>query len=281
MKLNVNGVRFRYGSRDILKDVELEAKSSEVLAVIGANGAGKSTLIRCINRILKPYTGTVLLDGKELTSFTAKERACMMGYVPQTAKDVFSFNVMETVLMGRKPHISWGVGKRDLKIVNSVLVRMGLTQFVERYLYELSGGERQKVLIARALAQEPEVLLLDEPTSNLDVRHQLEVMELVQGIALQQKKCVLMVVHDLNLAARYADKILMLKDGEVFAAGTPQDVLVPKNIKAVYGVESMIINTELGPYVITIKPSAPQKNPRLVNYRWLRLRGLSEGSEST
>ena len=261
MKLNVNGVRFRYESRDILKDVELEAKSSEVLAVIGANGAGKSTLIRCINRILKPYTGTVFLDGKELTSFTAKERACMMGYVPQTAKDVFSFNVMETVIMGRKPHISWGVGKRDLKIVNSVLVRVGLTQFVERYLYELSGGERQKVLIARALAQEPEVLLLDEPTSNLDVRHQLEVMELVQGIALQQKKCVLMVVHDLNLAARYADKILMLKDGEVFAAGTPQDVLVPKNIKAVYGVESMIINTELGPYVITIKPSAPQKEP--------------------
>lgn len=259
MKLNVNGVRFRYGSRDILQDVELEAKSGEVLAVIGANGAGKSTLIRCINRILKPYMGTVFLDGKEFSRFNAKERACMMGYVPQTAKDVFSFNVMETVLMGRKPHISWGIGKRDLEIVNAVLLRMGLKQFVERQLYELSGGERQKVLIARALAQEPEVLLLDEPTSNLDVRHQLEVMELVQGIALQQKKCVLMVVHDLNLAARFADQILMLKDGVVFAAGKPQDVLVPENIKAVYGVESMIINTELGMYVITIKPSAPQK----------------------
>lgn len=259
MKLNVNGVRFRYGSRDILQDVELETKSGEVLAVIGANGAGKSTLIRCINRILKPYMGTVFLDGKEFSRFNAKERACMMGYVPQTAKDVFSFNVMETVLMGRKPHISWGIGKRDLEIVNAVLLRMGLKQFVERQLYELSGGERQKVLIARALAQEPEVLLLDEPTSNLDVRHQLEVMELVQGIALQQKKCVLMVVHDLNLAARFADQILMLKDGVVFAAGKPQDVLVPENIKAVYGVESMIINTELGMYVITIKPSAPQK----------------------
>ncbi len=259
MKLNVNGVRFRYGSRDILKDVELEAESGNLLAVIGANGAGKSTLIRCINRILKPYMGTVFLDGKELTSFSAKERACMMGYVPQTSKDAFSFNVMETVLMGRKPHISWGVGKKDLEIVNSVLMRMGLVKFVERQLYELSGGERQKVLIARALAQEPEVLLLDEPTSNLDVRHQLEVMELVQGIALQQKKCVLMVVHDLNLAARFADKILMLKDGFVFAAGTPEDVLIPENIKVVYGVESMIINTELGPYVITIKPSAPHK----------------------
>lgn len=259
MKLNVNGVRFRYGSRDILKDVELEAKSGEVLAVIGANGAGKSTLIRCINRILKPQKGTVFLDGKELSSFTAKERACMLGYVPQTAKDVFSFNVMETVLMGRKPHISWGVGKKDLKIVNSILLRMGLKQFVERYLYELSGGERQKVLIARALAQEPEVLLLDEPTSNLDVRHQLEVMELIQSIAREQKKCVIIVVHDLNLAARFADKILMLKGGVVFAAGKAQDVLTTENIKDVYGVDSMIINTKLGPYVITVKPSDSQK----------------------
>ncbi|HAF17201.1 MAG TPA: ABC transporter ATP-binding protein [Syntrophomonadaceae bacterium] len=259
MELNVNGVCFCYGSREILHDVELEAKSGEVLAVIGANGAGKSTLIRCINRILKPQKGTVFLDGKELSSFTAKERACMLGYVPQTAKDVFSFNVMETVLMGRKPHISWGVGKKDLKIVNSILLRMGLKQFVERYLYELSGGERQKVLIARALAQEPEVLLLDEPTSNLDVRHQLEVMELIQSIAREQKKCVIIVVHDLNLAARFADKILMLKGGVVFAAGKAQDVLTTENIKDVYGVDSMIINTKLGPYVITVKPSDSQK----------------------
>jgi len=259
MELNVNGVCFCYGSREILHDVELEAKSGEVLAVIGANGAGKSTLIRCINRILKPQKGTVFLDGKELSSFTGKERACMLGYVPQTAKDVFSFNVMETVLMGRKPHISWGVGKKDLKIVNSILLRMGLKQFVERYLYELSGGERQKVLIARALAQEPEVLLLDEPTSNLDVRHQLEVMELIQSIAREQKKCVIIVVHDLNLAARFADKILMLKGGVVFAAGKAQDVLTTENIKDVYGVDSMIINTKLGPYVITVKPSDSQK----------------------
>lgn len=259
MELNVNGVCFCYGSREILHDVKLEAKSGEVLAVIGANGAGKSTLIRCINRILKPQKGTVFLDGKELSSFTAKERACMLGYVPQTAKDVFSFNVMETVLMGRKPHISWGVGKKDLKIVNSILLRMGLKQFVERYLYELSGGERQKVLIARALAQEPEVLLLDEPTSNLDVRHQLEVMELIQSIAREQKKCVIIVVHDLNLAARFADKILMLKGGVVFAAGKAQDVLTTENIKDVYGVDSMIINTKLGPYVITVKPSDSQK----------------------
>lgn len=261
MKLEVKGVRFRYGNCDILKDIELEANSGEVLAIIGANGAGKSTLIRCINKILKPYLGTVYLDGKELGSFSPQERACMMGYVPQTSVDAFSFNVMETVLLGRKPHINWSVGRRDLEIVNKVLRCMGLTQLTERYLHELSGGEKQKVLIARALAQEPEVLLLDEPTSNLDVRHQLEVMELVRDIACGQGKCVLMVVHDLNLAARFADKIIMLKEGAVYAAGTAEEVLLPDNIKVVYGVESMIVHTELGPYVITIKSSAPEKDP--------------------
>ncbi len=261
MRLNVNGVSFRYGSVDTLRDIELEARSGEVLAIIGANGAGKSTLIRCINKILKPYSGAIYLDGIELESFSSKERACMMGYVPQDAKDVFSFNVMETVMMGRKPHITWGVGKKDLEIVDLVLSRLGLVPFMERYLYELSGGERQKVLIARALAQEPAVLLLDEPTSNLDVRHQLEVMELIQDIALQQKKCVLMVVHDLNLASRFADKIVMLSGGKVYAAGSPEEVLIPENIKAVYGVDSMIVNTELGPHVLTIKSSKPEEEP--------------------
>ncbi|NLJ55978.1 MAG: ABC transporter ATP-binding protein [Firmicutes bacterium] len=261
MMLKVQGVCFRYGSMEALKDVELEAKSGEVLAVIGANGSGKSTLIRCINMILKPYRGTVYLNGRKICSFSPKERAGMMGYVPQGVRDVFSYNVMEMVMMGRKPYINYGVGKKDLKIVSAVLSRLGLMQFMERYLYELSGGERQKVLIARALAQEPAVLCLDEPTSNLDVRHQLEVMELVRDIAKQQKKCVLIVIHDLNLAARFADQILMLKEGRVYAAGLPGDVLTPENIKAVYGVDSMIVHTELGPYVLTIKSSKLEDAP--------------------
>ncbi len=255
MNLKVKGICFRYGSREVLRDVELEARSGEILAIIGPNGAGKSTLLRCINRILKPYPGSVFLDGKELFRLKAQERAQMMGYVPQASGEVFPCTVFETVLMGRKPHLSWGVGKGDLEVVGAVLQRMGLVGFAERYLNELSGGEKQKVLLARALAQEPDVLLLDEPTSNLDVKHQLEVLELVRNVAQQQGKCILMVMHDLNLAARFSDQLLMLKDGLVFAAGNPQAVLTPENIKAVYEVEAIIVPTSLGPYVITTKAS--------------------------
>lgn len=255
MKLKVKGICFRYGSREVLRDVELEARPGEVLSIIGPNGAGKSTLLRCINRILKPYLGTVYLDGKELFNLKAQERARMMGYVPQASGEVFPCTVFETVLMGRRPHLSWGVEKGDLEVVGEVLHRMGLMGFAERYLYELSGGEKQKVLIARALAQEPDVLLLDEPTSNLDVKHQLEVLELVREAAKQQGKCVLMVMHDLNMAVRFSDQLLMLKNGLVFAAGNPQAVLTPENIKAVYEVEAMVMTTGLGPHVITVKPT--------------------------
>ncbi|NPV28065.1 MAG: ABC transporter ATP-binding protein [Firmicutes bacterium] len=254
MKLKVKGICFRYRSREVLQDVELEARAGEILAIIGPNGAGKSTLLRCINRILKPYLGTVFLDGKELFRLKAQERAQMMGYVPQASGEVFPSTVFETVLMGRKPHLSWGVGKGDLEVVGAVLERLGLMDFAERYLSELSGGERQKVLIARALAQEPEVLLLDEPTSNLDVKHQLEVLEMVRDVA-KQGKCVLMVMHDLNMAVRFSDQLLMLKGGIVFAAGHPQAVLTPENIRAVYEVEAMIMPTSLGPYVITARAS--------------------------
>ncbi|MDH7576530.1 MAG: ABC transporter ATP-binding protein [Bacillota bacterium] len=255
MKLKVKGICFRYGSRGVLRDVELEARAGEILAIIGPNGAGKSTLIRCINRILKPYLGTVFLDGKEFFHLKAQERAQIMGYVPQTSGEAFPCTVFETVLMGRKPHLSWGVGKGDLEVVGAVLQRLGLAGFAERYLAELSGGERQKVYLARALTQEPDVLLLDEPTSNLDVKHQLEVLELVRDVAKQQEKCVLMVMHDLNLAVRFSDQLLMLKDGLVFAAGNPQGVLTPENIRAVYEVEAMIVPTSLGPYVITARAS--------------------------
>lgn len=260
MKLKVKGICFRYGSREVLQKVELEAKPGEVLAIIGPNGAGKSTLLRCINRILKPYMGTVYLDGKEFFQLNAQKRARMMGYVPQTAGEVFPSTVLETVLMGRKPHLSWGIGPEDLTVANDVLRRMNLMDFAERYLYELSGGERQRVLIARALAQEPEVLLLDEPTSNLDVKHQLEVLELVRNAAKQQDKCVLMVMHDLNMAVRFSDQMLMLKDGLVYAAGTPEAVLTPDNIRAVYEVEARVLTTDMGPHVITIKPTGAYTN---------------------
>ncbi|MGB9792862.1 MAG: ABC transporter ATP-binding protein [Thermacetogeniaceae bacterium] len=255
MWLKVKNVSFSYGSREALKDVGLEVQGGDVLSIVGPNGAGKSTLLRCINRILKPQVGTVYLDEYEVSLLTERERAQKFGYVPQMEGESFPVRVFEAILMGRKPHLSWSVGTEDLAVVNDVLRRMNLLDLAERHLYELSGGERQKVLIARALAQEPDVLLLDEPTSNLDVRHQLEVLQLVRDAARHQEKCVLMVMHDLNMAVRFSDQLVMLKNGLVYAAGAPDAVLTPENIRDVYEVEAMVLATGLGPHVITVKPT--------------------------
>ncbi len=254
MFLKVKNISFSYGGRDVLQGVGLEVRAGEILSIIGPNGAGKSTLIRCINRILKPRIGTVFLDRDEIGLLTERERARRIGYVPQAEGEAFPCTVFEIVLMGRRPHLSWSVGKEDLAAVCDVLRHMGLAAFAERFLHELSGGERQKVMLARALAQQPEVLLLDEPTSNLDLRHQLEVLESVRGIARDQGKCVLMVMHDLNMAARYSDQVLMLKEGQVFAAGSPQAVIIPENIRAVYGIDTQVVATAVGHQIIALEP---------------------------
>lgn len=254
MLLEVKNISFGYGNRDVLNEVTLKVRGGEVLSIIGPNGAGKSTLLRCISRILKPRLGTVYLDGNELSLLAEQERARRFGYVPQSESESFPITVFETILMGRRPHLTWRVSQNDLSVVEEVISQLGLETHAERYLYELSGGERQKVLLARALTQQPEVLLLDEPTSNLDVRHQLEVLELVQSIAKDQGKCILMVMHDLNMAARFSDLVLMLKAGLVFAAGTPQAVLTPENIREVYEVESIMVNTDIGIQIIPLEP---------------------------
>jgi iron complex transport system ATP-binding protein len=254
MLLRVKNVTFSYGGRDVLQNVALDVNAGEILSIVGPNGAGKSTLIRCINRILMPRLGTIHLDGQEIERLTERGRARKFGYVPQAEGEAFPSTVYETVLMGRRPHVIWSVSKSDLAAVEEVIRYMGLAGYAERYLYELSGGERQKVMLARALAQQPEVLLLDEPTSNLDVRHQLEVLELVREVAHGQGKCVLMVMHDLNMAVRFSDQVLMLKSGQVFAAGKPGEVLIPENIKAVYEIDAQVVTTIVGCQIVPLGP---------------------------
>jgi iron complex transport system ATP-binding protein len=156
--------------------------------------------------------------------------------------------------MGRKPHLKWGVAKRDIEVVSEVIKFMGIEEMAERYLDQLSGGQKQKVFIARALAQEPQIFLLDEPTSSLDIRHQLEVLETLRELARQKKCLVIMVIHDLNLASRFSDKMVMLKEGRVFAAGKPGTVLTRENIGFVYGVEAAVTQSNFGPYVMPIRP---------------------------
>ena len=254
VKLKVKGVEFSYASAPILKDICLEVEASEILGIVGPNGAGKSTLLRCINRILKPNGGSILLDGQEIKEMSRLELARHMGYVPQTSTNVFPATVFDTVLMGRRPHIGWRSSERDIEKVLEILQLLNIVEFAMRDINELSGGQQQKVFIARAVAQAPDILLLDEPTSNLDIRHQLEAMDIIKNIVREKEISAIMAIHDLNLASRYADRIIMLNGGSIFDAGNPASVLTPGNIKNVYGVEAVVRNENGRPYIVPIRP---------------------------
>lgn len=254
MKLKVNNVEFAYNSVPVLENVSMELNRAEVLGIVGPNGTGKSTLIRCIDQILNPKRGSILLDEQEIKKMTRMEIARKIGYVPQSMEGVFPASVIDTVLMGRRPYLGWKSSKEDLDCVLEVLELLGMMEFAMRDVNEISGGQQQKVLIARALAQKADILLLDEPTSNLDIRHQLEVMEIMKNIVKNRGISVIMAVHDLNLASRYADRVIMMKEGKIFAAGNPASVLTVENIKEVYGVRALVKNDGEKPYIIPVGP---------------------------
>ena len=238
----------------ILKDVCIELVASEMLGVVGPNGAGKSTLIRRIDRILVPQKGSILLDERDIKEMRLMELARKMGYIPQSASQVFPATVFDTVLMGRRPHVDWRSSEKDMKKVLETLQMLNIEVFAMRDINELSGGQQQKVFIARALTQEPDVLLLDEPTSNLDIKHQLEVMDIIKNIVRERGIAAIMAIHDLNLASRYADRIIMMNGGTIFDAGDAVSVLTPENIKRVYGVEAEVNNNHGRPYIVPIRP---------------------------
>lgn len=263
MKLKVNGLKFGYSSTPVLKDVTMNLTESEMLGIVGPNGAGKSTFIRCIDRILKPKQGSILLDEKEIKDMHMMEIARKIGYVPQTTSRSFPTTVFDTVLMGRHPHLGWRSSEKDMKKVVEVLKLMEIEDLAMSDLNELSGGQQQKVLIARALAQEAGVLLLDEPTSNLDIKHQLEVMEIIKNLVATKRVSAIMAVHDLNLASRYTDRVIIMKQGRIVDAGSPSDVLTPENIRSVYDVEAEVINGNGGkPYIVPIRSVRPDESGR-------------------
>ena len=255
MKLKLKDVMFTYSSTPVLDNICLELAPSEILGIGGPNGSGKSTLIRCIDNILKPQRGSILLDGQEVRRLSQMEIARRMGYVPQSSPHIFPTTVFDTVLMGRRPHASWRSSEKDVDIVVEVLELLGIEDFALKDFGELSGGEQQRVLLARALAQEADVLLLDEPTSNLDIRHQLEAMGILRNLVRERGLSVIMAIHDLNLAARYADRVIMLNGGEIFDAGDPVSVFTAENIAHVYGVEAAVKNDDGSPYIILLKPT--------------------------
>ena len=254
MKLKVKNIEFSYNSTPVLENISMDLDRSEVIGIVGPNGAGKSTLIRCIDRILTPRGGTILLDENDISKMTRMEIAKEMGYVPQTTTRVFPATVFDTVLMGRRPHLGWKSSEEDIDMVLEVLELLGIMEFAMRDFNEISGGQQQKVLIARALAQEADILLLDEPTSNLDIRHQLEVMDIMKGIVKKKGISAIVAIHDLNLASRYTDRLLMMNGGRIFASGNPESVLTVENIRRAYGVEALVKNDGERPYIIPVRP---------------------------
>ncbi|MBF9016520.1 MULTISPECIES: ABC transporter ATP-binding protein [unclassified Oceanispirochaeta] len=237
MNIIVEDLHFSYPGKDVLKGIDLCLEETEIMCIIGPNGSGKSTLVKCIEDLLKPQQGRILLGGTDSRKLSSLDIARIIGYVPQISKQIFSTTVFDAVLMGRKPHSSWRSSSEDIDVVIEILITMDLADIALQEFNNLSGGQQQRVLIARALAQKPKVLLLDEPTSALDIAHQLEVMEIIHNLVHKQRIAVLMVVHDLNLASRYADKIVMLDDGKIHTSGTAEKTLTCRNIEKVYGVE--------------------------------------------
>ncbi len=238
--IEITGLTFAYNHKDVLCGIDFTILPGQIVSIIGPNGSGKSTLLRCMNRILKTQKGIISLFGKSIHEFDLRELSKMMGYVPQQESSSLSFTVFETVLMGRRPHIGWQVSDHDLRIVHDTLHHLRLHDHRHKRMDELSGGEKQKVLIARALAQEPSVMLLDEPTSNLDPKHQLEVFELITNLSRARGISIICAIHDLHLAARYSDTILMLKKGKIIAQGPPKAVMTAENLEIVYGIEAFI-----------------------------------------
>jgi len=238
MNLKVAGIEFSYNHTPILDGVSFSLRPGQILGVLGINGAGKSTLLKCLNRILRPMAGAILLDGDDSQKMCGTEIARHFGYVPQKYAEE-SLTVFDAVLLGRKPYIKWSASTRDLLIVEDILTRLHLEHLAQRPVNHLSGGEHQKVIIARALAQEPEVLLLDEPTSNLDLQNQLQVMNIITSAVHDYFISAIVSLHDINLALRFVDHFLMLKEGAVHFL-SPKEMVNPAAIEEVYGVKVII-----------------------------------------
>lgn len=251
--VEVRDVSFRYGSRSVLEGVSFSAEEGEVTAIIGPNGAGKTTLLKMVAGLERPSSGKVLLDGTDVREMSREEVTRIVSYLPQENVIPGIMTVYEVVLLGRIPYLTWRVKNRDLQVVDRVLAELGMEGYAERLANQLSGGERQMVLIAQALVREPRVLLLDEPVSNLDIRNQLEILELVRRVTEERGVTTVVILHDLNLAARYADRLVVLNRGRVYASGTPREVLTPDLLPEVYGVEGRV---EVGEHihVLPVKP---------------------------
>ena len=250
MFLEVHGISFSYRSRKVLDDVTFSVERDDVVSILGPNGVGKTTLMKCIDKVLVPSVGSVLIDGTDLHSMSKRDIAKKVGYVAQRG-EASRTTVFDSVMLGRRPHFEWDVTEKDIRLVGRVLHLLGLEPLAIKYVDEISGGEFQLVQIARALVQQPTVILLDEPTNSLDLSNQHMIMHLLRNIVKKNHMGAIMTIHDLNLSIRHSDKFILMKDGAIFAAGDHK-VIIPENIRAVYNIDAYVENIRGIPVVIPI-----------------------------
>ena len=241
--MEVKNFSYHYhGGGEVLKDVNFTLEQGQFLAILGNNGVGKSTLLKCLNKILKADSGELLLDGENILQMSNHQVSRRIAFVSQTVPNT-QMTVHDVVMLGRRPYMKWGFTEKDHQIVHSVMERLNLESLRGRFLNQLSGGERQKVMLARALAQQPKLLLLDEPTSSLDIHNQYQVLEIVRELCHHDGLTAVVVIHDLNLALRFCDQFLLLRQGQVYANGDYR-ILTPEALKAVYQIDGRVVEVE-------------------------------------
>jgi len=254
--LEINNLSGGYHKERIIKNISSRIEKGSFMGIIGPNGSGKTTLLRLISRALTPQEGSVLLEDRDIRQMSLKEFCRKAAFVPQDTAINFSFTVWEIVLMGRTPHLKrlQSESRRDIEIAEESIAMTDTAYLKEKNIDELSSGERQRVIIAKALAQEPILLFLDEPTSHLDIGHQIQIMDLLKKLNRDNGLTIIMVLHDLNLASEYCNRIILLNEGEIFKEGTPEEVLTYQNIEAVYKTVVVVNNNPISskPYVVLV-----------------------------
>ncbi len=250
MFFEVNGINFSYRSKRVLDSVSFKVNAGDVISILGPNGVGKTTLLKCIGKVLTPQAGSVSINDAEIYQMSKRNIAKNIGYVAQKS-ETSQTTVFDSVLLGRKPHFEWDASEKDIRLAGRVLHLLGLEGLSLKYVDEISGGEYQLVQIARVLVQQPKVILLDEPTSSLDLSNQHMIMHLIRNIVKKNHMVAIMVIHDLNLAIRHSDKFVMMKNGVVYAVGG-HEIITPENIKQVYNVDAFVESVRGIPVVIPI-----------------------------
>lgn len=241
LDLTIKNVSFNYGDKVILKNISFKAKRKKLTALIGVNGAGKTTLLKCINGINKISSGDIIVDSKSINDYSINELAKKISYVSQSLTTSFSISVFDMILIGRVPFLGYRVKKEDREIVYDVIKSLKIEHLAFKDINKLSGGEKQKVLIARSLVQKTNIVLLDEPTSNLDYRAQLDLLSYIKGMIVSNEMIGIIVLHDLNLASMFCDDILLINNNTLYKFGSPSDVINNKSIRETYGVDIKLI----------------------------------------